>query len=364
MSDRVSPGPRRASRGEDGIALLIVLLTISLLTVVVVEFTQSAQVETHFAISGRNGLQAYYLARSGVNVAEALLMQDAALNKHDALDDIWARQLPPLPVGDGTVALRVQDQGRRLNLNGLLRTGDDEIWPVRERVFERLFEVLGIDKQVLAAIIDWLDGNHEPTSIPAPGKEQPFYLGLTPPVTVRDGPMLTVRELLQVNGMTPKLFARLEEFVFVVPPDTPDYRNFKINVNTARAEVLYALSDGLLADPGVVRQLTDAQREKPFTSLSAVNERVNGWNQALGGPESQKGGADFVDIASPYFRIDAVGQVNEVARGITTTVWRKPQVSRPTLKRVIWMPSTADLSLTSQPPSDFLDALPPLGGGD
>src|SRR5205085_7834364 len=116
-SDAVSTRSRRG--GEDGIALLIVLLTITLLTIIVVEFTQSAEVEMHFAISSRNALQAFYLARSGINVGEALLAADAKINKNDSDEDIWAVPMPPLPVGDGTVALRIQDEGRRLNLNGL-----------------------------------------------------------------------------------------------------------------------------------------------------------------------------------------------------------------------------------------------------
>ena len=65
---------RPATRDERGIALLIVLLAITLLTIVVIEFTDAAQVETHLALSARNALQATYLARSGVNVAEALVI--------------------------------------------------------------------------------------------------------------------------------------------------------------------------------------------------------------------------------------------------------------------------------------------------
>ena len=64
----------RRSRGDQsGIALLVVLLAITLLTIVVVEMTDKAQVETHMALSARNALQATYLARSGINVAEAQL---------------------------------------------------------------------------------------------------------------------------------------------------------------------------------------------------------------------------------------------------------------------------------------------------
>jgi general secretion pathway protein K len=339
-------------RGEEGIALLVVLLTITLLTIVVVEFTESAQVETHFALSERNGLQAYYLARSGVNVAEALLVQDRKLNKYDGEDDIWARPLPPLPVGDGTVALRVRDESRLLNINHMVSGGF--VPPERRRPFERLFEVLGIDQRVLAAIADWLDERDDPMTDP-PGAEQPYYLGMTPPVVVRNGPMLTMRELLQIRGMTPTLFTRLEEFVAVLPVRQGD--PFRVNVNTAPAEVLYALSDGLIADPSVVDRLMAARREHPFTDKKELDD-VSGWREAL----SKGGSADMIDTKSSYFRIDAVGEVDAVGRGITTLVRRDDALNRARITRLTWAPSTVNLSLTSQPPSDFLDSLPAIGG--
>jgi general secretion pathway protein K len=338
-------------RDERGIALLIVLLTITLLTIIVVEFTQSAQVETHFAVSARNAQQAFYLARSGMNVGEALIIGDAQLNHNDSNEDIWARPMPPLPIGDGTAVLRVQDEGRRLNLNGMLRDG--QVVPARRKVFDRLFTVLGVDRRILAAICDWLDQDSDPGTDP-PGAEQSSYLGESPPVIVRNGPLLTMRELLQVRGMTPTVFARLEEFVTVLPTN-----DLKVNVNTAPAEVLYALSDGLLADPGVVDRLIATRRETAFTAPSVLKD-VPGWNQALGPGESgaNGGGADYVDTNSTYFRIDAVGQVNDVTRGVTALVKRDGK----RLIRVTWAPSSVDLSLTSRPPSDFLQTLPSLGG--
>ncbi len=69
-------------------------------------------------------------------------------------------------------------------------------------------------------------------------------------------------------------------------------------------------------------------------------------------------------MKSAYFRIDAAGEVNDVIRGITTTVGRDVGVVglKHRVQRITWAPSTANLSLTSQPPSDFLQKLPPLGG--
>jgi general secretion pathway protein K len=342
----------RPAGDQRGIALLVVLLTITLLTIVVVELTYSSQVETHFAFSGRNALQATYLARSGVNIAEAILLRDAQLGPTDSEQDLWARPLPPLPVGDGTVALRVRDEARTLNVNEITSGGGvANPFEVRRRVFERLFDVLGVDRSLLAALVDWLDADDDPWPSPL-GAERPYYLGLEPPIEIRNGPFVTVREMLLVRGMTPGILARLTDFVTVLPPA----RSLKVNVNTAPAEVLYALADGLMAEPGLVDRLIAARTEKPFSSPRDVKD-VPGVAEALGNtPE------DYLDTKSAYFRIEAVGAVNDVMRGIVTTVRRDTGVLG-RVRRLTWAPSTATLSLTSQPPSDFLATLPPLGGG-
>ena len=75
---------------------------------------------------------------------------------------------------------------------------------------------------------------------------------------MRNGPLLTLRELLLVRGVTPTVLARLEGFVTVLPPAN----ELRVNINTAPAEVLYALSDGMLADPGVVDRLIATPRDR------------------------------------------------------------------------------------------------------
>jgi general secretion pathway protein K len=342
-----SAARRGGPSGERGVALLVVLMTIALLTIVVIEFTYLAQVETHLTLSGRNALQAGYLARSGVNIAEAILIRDAEMNPTDGEGDLWAQPLPPLPVGDGTVALRVRDEARALNLNDILSAG--VVRPERREVFERLFEVLGVDQRVLAAIVDWLDADDEPGIAPA-GAEKTYYLGLLPPVEVRNGPLLTMRELLLVRGMTPALLATLDAFVTVLPPE-----RLRVNVNTAPPEVLVALSPALVADPGLVDRLIAARRERAFTSKSELRD-IPGLDEALG--ENR----EFVDTKSAYFRIEAVGSVHDAGRGILETV-RRETGGRPRIVRVAWAPHAVDPGLTSQPASDFLEALPPLGGG-
>lgn len=336
---------RRRNDGESGVALLVVLLAITLLTIVVIEFTETAQVETHLAFSARNALQANYLARSGVNVAEALVLVDAQIGGGgDSLQDVWARPFPPLPIGDGTVAFRVRDEARFLNLNDMISAGT--LRPERVDVFRRLFTILGIDPRILMAIIDWIDRDETP--IPTPlGAEQTSYFGLEPPVYVRNGPLLTLRELLLVRGVTPTILARLADFVTVLPPAN----ELKVNVNTAAPEILYSLSPDTLGDRGVIDVLLRDRATAPLTSMGEI-KAVTGLEQALG-----EHGREFVDFDSSYFRIEAVGEIDEVRRGIVELVKRDGK----RIARVSWTPLGTTLALTSQPPSDFLATLPLLG---
>jgi len=151
-----------------------------------------------------------------------------------------------------------------------------------------------------------------------------------------------------VRGVTPTVLARLEGFVTVLAPTN----NLKVNLNTAPAEVLYALSDGMLADPGVVDRLIATRDTEAFTAPSEALRNVTGLEQALG-----TAGKDFIDTNSAYFRLEGVGEVDEVRRGIVEVVKREGK----RVTRVTWTPTSANLALTSLPPSDFLATLPLFG---
>ena len=104
-----------------------------------------------------------------------------------------------------------------------------------------------------------------------------------------------------------------------------------------------------------------SERAEPFASVDDVGKRVPGWDKAFA---EQTGTDQFVDVKSRYFTIDAVGQVNDVTRGLTELVLRDDSSFRPTVKRVRWAPTTVDLSLTSEPASDLLNTLPPVRRSD
>src|SRR3989442_8369446 len=82
---------------DRGIALIITLLVVALLTITVVEFTYSVEVDQRMARNALNGLQAALLARSGINLGEALLLHDDLKNQAqvDAFTEDWCPSAGP-----------------------------------------------------------------------------------------------------------------------------------------------------------------------------------------------------------------------------------------------------------------------------
>ncbi len=75
---------RSTVANERGIALVITLLVVALLTITVVEFTYSVEVDSHMAHNALDGVQAGLLARSGINFGEAVLLKNFETQQQSA----------------------------------------------------------------------------------------------------------------------------------------------------------------------------------------------------------------------------------------------------------------------------------------
>ena len=67
-----TPAARR-DRRHRGVALIITVISITLLTVVATEFAYNTRVDLQLAANQRDELRAYYMARSGVGLGRLLL---------------------------------------------------------------------------------------------------------------------------------------------------------------------------------------------------------------------------------------------------------------------------------------------------
>ena len=77
--DRPAPPPTKMAKKPRGIALLISLLTITLVSASVIEFSYSNRVNMALGANERDQLKAYFLAKSAVNITKLLLSFQFAL---------------------------------------------------------------------------------------------------------------------------------------------------------------------------------------------------------------------------------------------------------------------------------------------
>jgi general secretion pathway protein K len=195
--------------------------------------------------------QAQVLIQAGVDWARAVLSDDRRLNNVDHLKEPWALRLPPMPVDNGELAGYIDDQQGAFNLNNLARGG--KISVVQLERFRRLLAILGLPATLAYSLADWIDADNEPQ--PNAGAEDEYYLSLQPPYLAANRPLTDVAELALVRGFNDQVRARLRPFVSALPANTA------INVNTASAEVLSAVIEGL--DLDAARALA-AQRERAY----------------------------------------------------------------------------------------------------
>ena len=263
-------------RNNRGMALLITILVISLILVITLRFNMSMRSSVTSASNLQHAIAVDNMTKSVFNAARAVLSVDATESSADTLHEDWANLAAATPYfanffNRGQGAVQIADHSGRLQINSLLQKQNDT-WIVNEAqkgVWLNLLttEEFGLSEDealaIIEAIIDWLDEDDEPLGFG--GAESSYYQGLDVPYEPRNGPMEFIEELLLVRGMTDELYYGTDEFPGLADLVTPQGRDGKININTADAFVLGALSEQI--DQGMVDAML-AYRENEENDLS------------------------------------------------------------------------------------------------
>jgi len=245
-----------APRKERGIAMVLVLAVTALLVALVVEGMAQARLGLRREENARDYTRAYYLAWAGIEAAGLLLARDRAESSIDHLQERWAQPLGPYPVGDGEVSVSIVSADGRLNLNDLIgRDGklDEEFAAILRRLYERL----GLQPELVDALVDWIDPDEVPTG--SAGAESDYYSALPHPYRSKNTWLDSLQELPAVRGYDEKVLERLRPYVSALPPPT------LLNVNTAPPEVLAALDPAL--SEAEVNAIVTVRSATPFATV-------------------------------------------------------------------------------------------------
>ncbi|PIE74012.1 MAG: hypothetical protein CSA20_00285 [Deltaproteobacteria bacterium] len=311
---------------QRGLALLVVLWVMAVLTVIVGQYSYGVRNETNSTRNFRDGAQAYYLARAGVYRGIELLLDDAARESGPEKEPLlFGVPLPAESLGNGHFSVVLEDLSGRINLNLATR-----------ELLELLPAGLDLDEDVRETIVDSIeDWRDEDNMHRLFGAEDAYYNALPEPYDCADGAFFAPGDLLFVKGVSKELYQVMAKRITVFPLKE-DFRvsrerrlnrrrraqdvvmallrkpQQQVNINSAPREVLQCL-------PGIsaanVAAILEARKEKAFTSLGEVQSLFQG--------EGYAQAVRFITLKSgQYYSITSVGSSAEgdVERAVTAIV--------------------------------------------
>jgi len=232
-------GPRR----QRGVALLMALTVVAITAVIATDLLYRTFIDQRRTESVLHSAQARQYLYGAEEWIGHILREDLESTDIDSLDQLWAEELPPLPVDGGTLTGRLRDEQGLFNLNNLV---DIDGVPNEMVIahFERLLVLLDIDPDMAAAVVDWIDADLEP-GFPM-GAEDETYLGFDPAYRVANQGFQSVSELRLVAGFQEKeVYERIEPYVTALPNSYP---LTAINVNTAPAPIIASMAEDMGVD--------------------------------------------------------------------------------------------------------------------
>jgi general secretion pathway protein K len=283
---------------ERGIALVMVMGAIAILTVMLAEFQDETSAELAAATAQRDGLQAEFMATSAVNLSRLLIATEPTMRKAIApLFQLMKRTPPQLPVWEfsdqllgafndaessknfattvgldmsqgknlgmkgGKYELSIVDEDSKINVNlgaandiAHIRLAQEIMSLIGPPQYSPIFEQKDATGQfhdriaVCQALVDWADVDEmafncdltQLSAVQNAGVEDAWYQLLRKPYRRKNAPYDSLEELHMVRGVSEDFWA-----TFIDPdPSNPKKRvvtvwgQGAVNVNTANAQTL------------------------------------------------------------------------------------------------------------------------------
>ncbi|AOI80043.1 type II secretion system minor pseudopilin GspK [Burkholderia sp. NRF60-BP8] len=348
---------RTPARRQRGAAIITALLVVALSAILVSGMLWRQQVQIRRIENQRTIAQAQWVARGALDWTRMILRSEGDTAPgitylggiwgvpiaKTKLSDFLGRIGSPNEGGgeDTYISGSIEDAQAKFNLRNLVSSpapGVLQLNVTQMQAFQRLLTTLGYDSafakrialQVRAGLLHSATRFQMPN---LPGGGATAANAATAPVTSGDmqgsgftddpgmaggdrGPaplmMTRVDSLLDVDGVTPEMVARLRPFVTVLPTTTP------VNMNTAPAEVIAALVPGMSVSSA--QALVSRRETVFFRNVGDVQLALRG----AGAPPNVTIDSSLVDVNSSYFIVHGRIQHERAEVDRTSLVYRDP----------------------------------------
>jgi general secretion pathway protein K len=283
-------------KNQNGIALVVTLLALAIITAMVVEFSYAVYTGTNNLYNWRDSQRLSVMAKSGINVSVRVLSDWLSGKTFSYPGSMDFPVENPFEDFSGTIIVRIEDENSKFNINSIVPENqnvaeDDDQSPYN--MFKRLLAALSLDKKIADRVADWIDRDSE--SRPT-GSE----------TGAKNLPLSSVDELLSVNGISRKDYDTLSPYITVYGNrDAPE-----ININGAAEPVLMSLSKDMTREDA--RRIIQYRESSPFEDKSDLTG-VSGFRGSKGQSLMNK-----ITVMGKDFSIKSVAASGGVKRIIET----------------------------------------------
>jgi general secretion pathway protein K len=280
----------RPEKNQSGIAMMVVLWIMVLLSALATEYLASMKTETHTTRNFKEDIESYQLAKAGVNLAIAELMKTAMLHTYNEQIGFLVGKTPiinpaapndpnapppsnepvfdvverlNIPLGFGTVSYWIQDENGKININ----TASRELL-IKAMTVSGL-QIGELRDTIADSILDWIDKDENKH---LNGAESEYYKTLSPPYNAKNADLYSIDELIKVKGMTEEILYGTPQNT-VTSEDTTSYLGLDkfftvlnvstVNPNTAPLHILQ-----LYYTESQIEKIFEARAEKGYFSNS------------------------------------------------------------------------------------------------
>ena len=263
----MSWGGRSQVGNQQGMVLLIVLVSIALISSLIYSRVEGQRFQIYRVENELNLQQAQIMARSAIPEVLRVLNQpqEGGGSRVDSLEAAWAQPLEIPWDREQVVEVSIIDVSRWINLNSLMDSSGT-LSTVTEQRLQRLLEQQELSIEAVEAVADWIDADSERRGIH--GAEKLEYQALGAAYVPTNGPLHTLHELALIKGWD-------EEMVSLIRPAitaNAHCTQAEININTAPPEALLALSDEM--NPVVVESILELRESSPFQSVDEMRSEL------------------------------------------------------------------------------------------
>jgi len=241
---------RNSANNSDGMALIITLFVVAVMTTLVVEFVYGVYVSTNALYNWQSSQRLSYVAKSAVRFASWIISENDSQVAYTYPGTMDIVRKKPVKSFSGELSIRIENENIKFNLNTLV-FANGAVNQQSYDAFVRMLKAINLNPAIADRIIDWT----------GPGSGQVISDISSSKAKLKHAPFDSVDELLSVPGITREAYDKLLPYVTI-------YGSGVININGAEVPVLMSLSDAVNSD--MAERVVQYRGNIPFQDVSDI----------------------------------------------------------------------------------------------